>query len=92
MRPPLIQLLLTNINSPNGDEFEAEASSDLDIAEGDVVTFESDTYSRRELPADPVITRIRRDISWENVIADYLADIPQQNVLNSNILNILSSH
>eukprot|EP00026_Physarum_polycephalum_P002627 Phypoly_transcript_02635.p1 GENE.Phypoly_transcript_02635~~Phypoly_transcript_02635.p1 ORF type:complete len:741 (+),score=93.71 Phypoly_transcript_02635:157-2379(+) len=38
---------------------------------GDVVTFSFDRSSRRELPVNPTITRVRTDLSWDDVLYTY---------------------
>lgn len=38
---------------------------------GDIVTFEFETASRREIPTNPTITRIRKDVSWDDVVRDH---------------------
>lgn len=35
---------------------------------GDIVTFSYDNYSRKEVPVNPKIIRIRSDMSWQDVI------------------------
>ena len=35
--------------------------------QGDVVTFEYDSFSRAGLPVNPVIYRIRTDVEWEEI-------------------------
>jgi hypothetical protein len=44
------------------------------IKEGDVVTFTFDNYSRGVIPVNPSVTRVRTDISWEQVLNDYAND------------------
>jgi hypothetical protein len=41
---------------------------------GDIVTFEFDYGTRTVAPANPKITRIRKDLSWEEVQRDYERD------------------
>jgi len=36
----------------------------------------------RDTPVNPAITRIRTDLIWENVVYDYLRNMPSKNVLN----------
>jgi len=38
---------------------------------GDVVTFAYDHFTRSEISASPKIIRVRRDISWKDVLADF---------------------
>jgi len=38
------------------------------LAVGDVVTFSYESYSRREVPLNPKIQRVRTDLSWEEVL------------------------
>jgi hypothetical protein len=40
---------------------------------GDVVTFEHEIASRREIPTNPKISRIRKDLAWNDVLRDYFA-------------------
>ena len=42
------------------------------IAIGDIVSFSFETYSRRDTPVHPKILRIRQDITWQNVIHNFL--------------------
>jgi hypothetical protein len=35
---------------------------------GDVVTFSAENYSKKHVPINPVILRIRSDLSWHNVV------------------------
>lgn len=44
---------------------------------GDVVTFSYDDYSRRAVPVNPKIYRIRDDISWDTVVENFEQEIPQ---------------
>lgn len=45
-----------------------------DLEKGDVVTFAYDDYSRRSLPVNPKVYRIRDDLSWEEVLENYAAE------------------
>lgn len=38
---------------------------------GEVVTFSYDTMARRDIPTSPRIFRIRKDVSWEEVVQNY---------------------
>lgn len=81
----IARILITdlNINRPNGKTFEIrDIDEGIDLEEGDVVTIEYDSQSRRETPVNPRITRIRSDTNWETVLAEYARDAPQQNLLN----------
>lgn len=46
---------------------------------GDVVTFEFDHLLRRETPVNPVVTRIREDIRWDDALSDY-SNSPQSSI------------
>jgi hypothetical protein len=46
------------------------------------VTFTYDRYSRYEVPVNPIIQRIRSDVSWEDVQRDSEENLPQTQVLN----------
>jgi signal peptidase I len=54
---------------------------------GDVVTFEFDYGPRTVGPANPKINRIRKDVSWEEVLRDYERDAQ----LNGSPLPLLLS-
>jgi hypothetical protein len=41
------------------------------LAIGDVVTFSYEINARQNLPVNPEIVRIRKDIEWEDVVANY---------------------
>ena len=43
----------------------------LHIKKGEVVTVSSSKYTQHQLPLDPLITRIRTDITWEQVLSKY---------------------
>jgi hypothetical protein len=45
--------------------------STIHIKKGDVVTVSSTGYSQHHLPLDPVISRVRNDVTWEQVLASY---------------------
>lgn len=42
---------------------------------GDIVSFSFKIDSRKELPVDAEIIRVRRDVSWEDVISSHSSDI-----------------
>jgi len=44
---------------------------------GNVVTFTYENFSRRALPVNPQILRIREDVSWEEVLFNHVHDVPQ---------------
>ena len=50
--------------------FEVTANSILipTPAVGAVVTFCFESYSRRDIPLNPIITRVRSDILWDELI------------------------
>jgi hypothetical protein len=39
---------------------------------GEIVTIEHYTTLRRDAPVNPKILRIRKDLSWDNVLQDYI--------------------
>ena len=41
------------------------------ISVGDIVSFSYDNASRRLLPVNPKIYKIRTDVSWEDVVSNY---------------------
>eukprot|EP00026_Physarum_polycephalum_P001458 Phypoly_transcript_01460.p1 GENE.Phypoly_transcript_01460~~Phypoly_transcript_01460.p1 ORF type:complete len:826 (+),score=126.37 Phypoly_transcript_01460:385-2862(+) len=61
---------------PNGITFEVPARDVLIPTPpiGSVVTFCYESYSRKDVPLNPIITRIRADISWEEVLRGSLPE------------------
>jgi hypothetical protein len=43
-------------------------------AVGDIVTFTSETNLRHDMPANPVVTRIRTDLTWDDVLHSHYTD------------------
>ena len=35
-----------------------------------------------ELPSNPTVTRVRRDVTWRDIVGDYARNVAQQNKLN----------
>eukprot|EP00026_Physarum_polycephalum_P001070 Phypoly_transcript_01071.p1 GENE.Phypoly_transcript_01071~~Phypoly_transcript_01071.p1 ORF type:complete len:1197 (-),score=193.28 Phypoly_transcript_01071:69-3659(-) len=58
---------------PNGISFKVTQNFEPGYTPklGDIVTFEHDTFSRRDVPINPKIVRIRKDMNWEHVVYDY---------------------
>jgi hypothetical protein len=48
------------------------------------VTLEYESYSPNEAPVSPVISRVREDLSWEEVVSDYLKENNNDHVFKSN--------
>ena len=48
---------------------------------GEVVTVEFESLSRREVPEEARVSRIRKDLTWGTVMQDHYKN-PQKNVLN----------
>eukprot|EP00026_Physarum_polycephalum_P002383 Phypoly_transcript_02389.p1 GENE.Phypoly_transcript_02389~~Phypoly_transcript_02389.p1 ORF type:complete len:939 (-),score=111.94 Phypoly_transcript_02389:24-2525(-) len=51
---------------------------------GDVVTFTCENFSPRSIPVNAEIFRIRHDVSWLDVVRDYLAEKAREQTLNDN--------
>lgn len=49
------------------------------ISPGDVVTFSYEVHARRELPVNPVIERVRFDVSWEDVVLNSIKEKKYRN-------------
>ena len=41
------------------------------LTKGDVVSFSYQSFSRKAVPVDPKIVRIRTDLSWKDVVYNY---------------------
>jgi hypothetical protein len=46
--------------------------SHIPLKRGDIVTFTFDFYSGKAVPVNPVITRKRSDMMWDDVIREHL--------------------
>jgi DNA ligase-1 len=49
---------------------------------GDVISFNYETYSSKDLPANPKIYRIRKDVVWDDILEDFAQPQPQPQELN----------
>ena len=67
-------MILTATISPDGIDFSIECYEGLEIKKGDVVTFAYDQYSTQTIPLNPSILRVRKDISWEDVMHEHERD------------------
>eukprot|EP00026_Physarum_polycephalum_P004881 Phypoly_transcript_04905.p1 GENE.Phypoly_transcript_04905~~Phypoly_transcript_04905.p1 ORF type:complete len:657 (+),score=93.00 Phypoly_transcript_04905:87-2057(+) len=60
---------------PSGDNFKVPPTNTSSliskISKGDVVTFSCSKHTQHHIPLDPLIARVRRDITWEQVLAKY---------------------
>lgn len=69
---------------PDGMTFSQELTPEYEggkIKRGDIVTLAFENYSTRMLPKNPKIHRIRGDVTWEQVVADFSMKTPQsQNI------------
>lgn len=76
-----LYLLINLLFRPNGNIMEIPPSSVLISMPklGDIVTFSFEAKTRREIPTNPKIFRIRTDLVWNDVVNGYL----RENYLNS---------
>lgn len=60
---------------PDGEIFAVGCESILPLHRpcvvGDVVTFTYDRQARRNVPTNPRVTRIREDMSWQDLLQTY---------------------
>lgn len=54
-----------------------------DLKIGEVVTLAYESFSQKEVPVAPKITRARKDVEWEDVMSDYLRENHEKTILNS---------
>lgn len=52
---------------------------------GEIVTFTYETSSRRSVPTNPKITRVRSDVSWDDVVINAAKE---QKFLKGSLLNL----
>ena len=46
------------------------------LAKGDIVTFSYEYHSKSAAPVNPIIYKVRTDITWEDVVSNFLRDNP----------------
>lgn len=61
-----------NDNNNNGNNDFNNNEKMIQPKRGDIVSFSYDNFSQRSLPVNPKILRIRTDVTWENVVQDFL--------------------
>eukprot|EP00026_Physarum_polycephalum_P002670 Phypoly_transcript_02678.p1 GENE.Phypoly_transcript_02678~~Phypoly_transcript_02678.p1 ORF type:complete len:822 (+),score=110.18 Phypoly_transcript_02678:190-2655(+) len=84
----VLELLVKSavIKLPNDTQIEVELGDMANLQGlkiGDVVTFGFDSYSRRDVPSNPTLLRIRTDLTWEQALLDYSLN-PQPSILNGS--------
>lgn len=69
-------------------------SEELEVDEGDIVSFSFETFSRNSTPVKPFIFRVRIDLSWEDVIKSFADEAAHQQFLNGTffIASYSSNH
>ena len=71
---------------PSGEAFtipKKSIQSETLPIRGDIVSFTFENY-RNAVPFNPKVVRIRRDISWKEVLHDALVHVPKSQSLNGN--------
>lgn len=75
-------------NRPSGTTFNIE-NANIQCSPrpkvGDLVTLEYDNFTQKEVPVNAIITRIRKDTTWREVVADYVANKSQAKTLNGMV-------
>eukprot|EP00026_Physarum_polycephalum_P001173 Phypoly_transcript_01174.p1 GENE.Phypoly_transcript_01174~~Phypoly_transcript_01174.p1 ORF type:complete len:997 (+),score=112.19 Phypoly_transcript_01174:34-3024(+) len=56
--------------------------SDIPLKRGDIVTFTYENYSRFAIPIKPKVTRVRKDLAWEEVVAAHEQQLAQHQELS----------
>eukprot|EP00026_Physarum_polycephalum_P001891 Phypoly_transcript_01894.p1 GENE.Phypoly_transcript_01894~~Phypoly_transcript_01894.p1 ORF type:complete len:789 (+),score=99.81 Phypoly_transcript_01894:138-2369(+) len=56
---------------PTGEVLEVPNTDDVHLQRGDIVTVSYENFARRATLVNPKIVRIRKDISWEEVLRSY---------------------
>lgn len=72
-----VKHLFLFFDRPEGESFEIlreNIKTEPKPVRGDVVTFSYDKYSQKSIPVNPVILRVRKDVTWEDVLENYAND------------------
>lgn len=64
----------------------------IEIREGSVVTFGFHSFSSQGVPSDPVIVRVREDVSWEDVVRYFWQDKRSGIIDTVKIFTIIYCH
>lgn len=80
---------------PDGTVFKAlnqqfKAEGEVKPKEGDIVTFTYESYSRRAVPVNPKIYRIRKDTNWEQVVSNFQKDLVKNGIKGNLFLPLIS--
>ena len=82
-------ILVLILFRPNGVTFEVPPHDVLipTPAIGTVVTFCYESYARRDVPLNPIITRVRSDIVWNDMIC---GSVHERSAVTSKFLSLSS--
>ena len=70
--------------SPDGVVFTLP--SPIPLKRGDIVTFTYDNYSRYAIPIRPKVSRVRKDLAWEEVVAAHEQQLAQHQELSGKFM------
>ena len=69
----ILKLQTNDLNRPNGVTFQIEKENcHIEPNKGDIVTLEYESYSRKSAPVNPSVVRVRTDLRWEDVVAEFV--------------------
>eukprot|EP00026_Physarum_polycephalum_P003873 Phypoly_transcript_03889.p1 GENE.Phypoly_transcript_03889~~Phypoly_transcript_03889.p1 ORF type:complete len:768 (+),score=139.06 Phypoly_transcript_03889:1-2304(+) len=58
---------------------------------GDIVTYTYQSLSSRAMPIHPTVVRIREDLAWEEVVANFLREKPPVHALNEDSMDSVAT-
>ena len=71
---------------PEGVSFTTEVPEDFQNEvypkKGDIISFSFQNFSKNEVPVDPQLYRIREDLTWKDVVQNFLDQVSQPNYIN----------
>jgi hypothetical protein len=67
-------------------------SAQISIKEGDVVTFSYEKHPKQTTPINPTIFRIRKDVTWEEVVESWKANPDKEFAGTSTYCNQIYVH
>lgn len=71
--PPLITII-----RPSGEQFKVEKGyTDSQLVPGDIVSFTYSNFFNYGFPTNAKITRVRKDLSWEDLELEYKEKWPK---------------
>ncbi len=78
--------LVFTLSRPNRETFTTEIGEFQRLKEGDIVTCNYETITTRSTPCNPKISRLRKDITWRDVVQSFYSQEAPHITLGGNLI------